>query len=95
MNEEEIETMKEDLSNLHNMLGKKPSISKKAIKNALKYIEELEQRETILDKVTDKLIKDKKELMEELKYNITKREAQMQLILVDKYLKNILEGEKK
>lgn len=95
MNKEEIETMKEDLSNLHNMLGKKPSISKKAIKNALKYIEELEQRETILDKVTDELIKDKKELMEELKYNFTKREAQMQLKLVDKYLKNITEGEKK
>ena len=54
----------------------------------------LEQKESILDKVTDKLIEDKVKLTEELKYNITKREARLQLILVDKYL-NIIEGEKK
>ena len=57
-------------------------------------IKELEQKESILDKVTDKLIEDKVKLTEELKYNITKREARLQLILVDKYL-NIIEGENK
>lgn len=57
-------------------------------------LQHLEQKESILDKVTDKLIEDKVKLTEELKYNITKREARLQLILVDKYL-NIIEGENK
>ena len=56
--------------------------------------EYVEYVESILDKVTDKLIEDKVKLTEELKYNITKREARLQLILVDKYL-NIIEGENK
>lgn len=50
---------------------------------------ELESRE---QKLMAKLIEDKKQLTEELKYNITKREARLQLQLVDKYLK-ILKGE--
>ena len=57
-------------------------------------VQYLEQKESILDKVTTTLIEDKVKLTEELKYNITKREAKLQLILVDKYL-NIIEGEKK
>ena len=69
-------------------------IFQEEVKLLLKYIKKLEQKETILDKVTDKLLEDKKELMEELKYNITKREARMQLNLVDKYLGIIIEGEK-
>ena len=64
--------------------------SNKRLKEYIKY---LEQKESILDKVTYKLIEDKVKLTEELKYNITKREARLQLILVDKYL-NIIEGEK-
>lgn len=60
------------------------------LESALKYIEQLETREQNL---IEKLLKNKKESMEELKYNVTKREARMQLQLVDNYLK-ILKGEK-
>ncbi len=42
LSKEKIENMKEDLINLQHMLGKKPSISTNAIKNALQYIEQLE-----------------------------------------------------
>lgn len=55
----------------------------------LKYIEKLETREKNL---TWNLVNDKQELTEELKYNFTKREAKMQLNLIDKYLK-IMKGE--
>lgn len=57
-----------------------------AIETALK---ELETKER---KLIQKLVEDKKQLTEELKYNITKREARLQLQLVDNYLK-ILKGE--
>ena len=62
MSKEEIENMKLDILNLHHMLGKKTSISKNAIKNALKYIDQLES--------------DKQKLIEKLeKYtNNTKKE---------------------
>ena len=43
-------------------------------------------------KLIEKLLEDKKQLSEELRYDITKREARLQLQLVDKYLK-FLEGE--
>ena len=52
----------------------------------------LEQKEAILDKITDKLREDKIQLTEELKYYITEREARLQLKLINKYL-NIIEGE--
>lgn len=42
MKNKEIENMKNDLINLHHMLGKKPSISTNAIENALKYMKQLE-----------------------------------------------------
>ena len=64
--------------------------SKKIIK---KYIQHLEQKEAILNKVTDKLKEDIIQLTEELEYDITKREAKIQLRLLEKYL-NIIEGEK-
>lgn len=48
-----------------------------------KYIQQLESRE---QKLIEKLEEDKIELTEELKYNITKREARIQLNLIDKYL---------
>lgn len=89
LSKEEIENMKLDILNLHHMLGKKPSISKNAIKNALKYIDQLESDQ---QKLIEKLEEDKIELIEELKYNITKREARMQLNLVNKYLE-IVKGE--
>lgn len=52
------------------------------------YIAKLESDK---QKLIEKLAKDKIELTEELKYNSTKREARMQLNLVNKYLE-ILKG---
>ena len=60
------------------------------IDNALKYIDQLESDK---QKLIEKLAKDKIELTEELKYNSTKREARIQLNLVNKYLE-IVKGEK-
>ena len=59
------------------------------IDNALEYIDQLESDK---QKLIEKLEEDKIELTEELKYNSTKREARMQLNLVNKYLE-ILKGE--
>lgn len=54
---EEIENMKEDLKNLSKMLGKKPSISTNAIKNALDYIEQLETKEQkLIEKLEKRII---------------------------------------
>lgn len=55
LSKEEIENMKDDLKNLHHMLGKEPSISKKAIENVLQYIE---QQETDKQKIIEKLEED-------------------------------------
>lgn len=52
LSKEEIESMKDDLKNLHHMLGKAPSISKKIIENAVQYIE---QQETDKQKLIEKL----------------------------------------
>lgn len=54
-----------------------------------KYINQLESDK---QKLIEKLVKDKVELTEELKYNATKRESRIQLKLVDKYLE-IVKGE--
>lgn len=54
--------------------------------------DKIKQLETDKQKLIEEMLEDKKELMEELKYNFTKREAGLQLKLVDKYLK-ILKGE--
>lgn len=85
MNKEEIEEAKK-----HYIFTTEHELdnNNKRLKEYVEYLE------SILDKVTDKLIEDKVKLTEELKYNITKREARLQLILVDKYL-NIIEGENK
>lgn len=48
--------------------------------------DKIDQLESDKQKLIEKLVKDKIELTEELKYNITKREARMQLNLVNKYL---------
>lgn len=59
LSKEEIENMKLDILNLHHMLGKKPSISKNAIKNALKYIDQLESDK---QKLIEKLEEESKQL---------------------------------
>lgn len=89
MNKEEIEKAKEDFNffNEGDYITREMSTSKEII---LEYIAQLE---TSKQKLIDKLLKDKQELTEELKYNITKREARLQLNLVDKYLE-IMKEEK-
>ena len=57
---------------------------------SMKY--KLDQLESDKQKLIEKLVKDKVELTEELKYNATKRESRIQLKLVDKYLE-IVKGE--
>lgn len=57
LSKEEIENMKVDLKNLHDMLGKKPSISKNAIHNALKYTEQLESdKQKLIEKLEEDVI---------------------------------------
>lgn len=60
-----------------------------AVEKLLEYIQQLETEE---QKVMKFLIECKKEYTEELKYNFTKRDARMQLLLVDKILE-IMKGE--
>lgn len=56
LSKEEIENMKLDILNLHHMLGKKPSISKNAIKNALKYIDQLESdKQKLIEKLEERI----------------------------------------
>ena len=55
-------------------------------KMAFDYSDKIDQLESDKQKLIEKLVEDKIEITEELKYNITKREARMQLKLVDKYL---------
>lgn len=52
----------------------------------------IEQLNTVRSEMFFKLLKDKEALIEHLKYNATKREAEIQLKLIDKYLK-IMKGE--
>ena len=86
MNKEEIEDIKDDLRTLHKVLWNENREGTYTIQRILEYINCLEQKESILDKVTDKL----KEVVEELKmdgYDYYSNEIQETL--------NIIEGEKK
>ena len=87
LSKEEIEKAKECLQEtIQNTYAEGKAIK---LNNALKYIDQLESDK---QKLIEKLVKDKIELTEELKYNSTKREARMQLNLVNKYLE-IVQGE--
>jgi len=68
--------------------------SKEAIKicKECKYRKKARRLEIERKIILAKLLEDKKELTEELKYNMTKREARQQLLLVNNYLE-ILKGE--
>ena len=63
MNKEEIEDIKDDLRTLHKILWNENREGTYAIQKILEYINCLEQKESILDKVTDKL-KEKIEIVE-------------------------------
>ena len=58
MNKEEIEDIKDDLRTLHKLLWNENREGTYTIQRILEYINCLEQKESILDKVTDKLKED-------------------------------------
>lgn len=55
LSKEEIEISKADLKQLYGLLGKKPSLSQRAIKNILQYVEELEtDKQKLIEKLEEK-----------------------------------------
>ena len=86
MNKEEIEDIKDDLRTLHKILWNEHREGTYTIQRILEYINCLEQKESILDKVTDKL----KEIRRELDNDGFGYYAQE----ITKIL-NVIEGEKK
>lgn len=70
LSKEEIENMKLDILNLHHMLGKKTSISKNAIKNALKYIDQLESDNYEQNNIINSYIEERQKLIEKLEERI-------------------------
>ena len=62
INKEEIEDIKDDLRTLHKVLWNEHREGIYTIQRILEYINCLEQKEFILDKVTDKLKEIRKEL---------------------------------
>lgn len=102
MNKKDIEKLLKDINNgfrefknCNNYVYPLDYVQYRTIKE---YIQQLEvEKQKLIEnnnKVLKLLIELKKELMEELKYNCTKREARMQLSIVDIILKT-MEGEKK
>jgi len=86
MNKEEIEDIKEDLRTLHKVLWNEHREGTYTIQRILEYINCLEQKESILDKVTDK-VKEIKGELEDDGYDYYVKE-------VIKIL-NIIEGDEK
>lgn len=86
MDKEEIEDIKADLKILHQVLWDEHREGTYTIQKILEYIKELEQKESILDKVTDKL----KEIRRELDDDGFGYYAQEITNIL-----NIIEGEKK
>ena len=102
MNKEEIEDIKDNLRTLHKVLWNEHKEGTYTIQRILEYINCLEQKETILNKVTDKLKEDIKEEEGYIKWldEKTKEIVQPKKIITVKsdYARNILniiEGEKK
>lgn len=100
MNKEEIEDIKDDLRTLHKILWNEHREGTYAIQKILEYTNCLEQKESILAKVTDTLKERIKEL-DKLKENYIKLKEYDQVDFtlckkreVQKIL-NIIEGEKK
>lgn len=62
MNKEEIEDIKDNLRTLYKVLWNEHREGTYTIERILEYINCLEQKETILDKVTDKLKEVRREL---------------------------------
>lgn len=91
MNKEEIEDIKDNLRTLYKVLWNEHREGTYTIERILEYINCLEQKETILDKVTDKLKKDankKIPLAEDMDWVRCRKEHAREIL-------NIIEGEKK
>lgn len=93
MNKEEIEDIKDDLRTLHKLLWNENREGTYTIQRILEYINCLEQKESILDKVTDKLKEDIELARKE--YRITLSDRQDGIRAEAQEILNILEGEKK
>ena len=94
MNKEEIEDIKDNLRTLHKVLWNEHKEGTYTIQRILEYINCLEQKETILDKVTDFANKIATENAE--KYNSkNQKEVDFSEWNVALEILNIIEGEKK
>ena len=98
MNKEEIEDIKDNLRTLHKVLWNEHKEGTYTIQRILEYINCLEQKETILDKVTDKLKEDIEKFDKYRKMH--KMYSRSEERLSSKYfyaqeILNIIEGEKK
>lgn len=92
LSKEEIEVLKKLFQEVIQTKEKSDirlKITKQVVEYLLNSINKREQLESDKQKLIEKLEEDKIELTEELKYNSTKREARMQLNLVNKYLEII------
>ena len=96
MNKEEIEESKECLNEtIQNTYAEGKSIK---LDNLRKYIQHLEQKETILDKVTDKLketIKIEREFMKDTEHKSMAFHYSNGREVLSKEILEIIEGEKK
>lgn len=91
MNKEEIEDIKDNLRTLHKALWNEHREGTYIIERILEYINYLEQKESILDKVTDKLKEDANQkipLAEDMDWVRCRKEHAREIL-------NIIEGEKK
>lgn len=92
LSKEEIEVLKKLFQEVIQTKEKSDirlKINKQVAEYLLNSINKREQLESDKQKLIEKLEEDKIELTEGLKYNSTKREARMQLNLVNKYLEII------
>lgn len=98
MNKEEIEDIKDDLRTLHKILWNENREGTYAIQKILEYINCLEQKESISDKVTDKLketIKEEREFMKDTEHKSMAFHYSNGREVLSKEILNIIGGEKK
>ena len=98
LNKEETENIKDDLRTLHKVLWNERREGIYAIQETLKYINLLEQKKSILDKVTDKLketIKIEREFMKDTEHKSMAFHYSNGREVLSKEILEIIEGEKK
>lgn len=98
MNKEEVENIKDDLRTLHKVLWNEHREGTYTIQRILEYINRLEQKEAILDKVTEKLkevVKKERELMPYLPHKSASFHYANGREVLAKEILEFIEGEKK